>query len=231
MAEKGWAKTRSQAQLLIKENKVKVDGQILTKVRFLVDENNEIKVENNENYVGRGALKIKAAIQGFKIEVKGKLIADCGASTGGFTDYLLKQGAKKSYCIDVGHDQLDPTLKADKRVLNMEGVNLKNPLELPEKVDLVVADLSFISLRLVLSTLISFLKLEGEMILLFKPQFEVGKDKVNKQGVVKNEVLRKKVLDEFTIWSKEKGVRTLKVMDSPIEGKKGNREYLIHMKH
>lgn len=227
LVEKEWAKTRSQGQLLIKAGKVKVDHKVVTRAGFMVEGENVITVEKKDDYVGRGALKIKAAVEHFKIEVEGKIIADCGASTGGFTDYLLRNRATKSYCIDVGHGQLDPSLQVDERVVNMEGVNLKNPLELPEKVDLVVADLSFISLKLVLPTLKTLLKEGGEMLLLFKPQFEVGKGKVNKKGIVTNDALRQKTLEAFKKWCKEEGFIVKGVIDSPIEGKQGNQEYLI----
>lgn len=227
LTDKELTPTRSQAQLLIREGKVKVNGQKIEKPGHLVLEEDKINVDIQERYVGRGALKLKAAVEEFGIRVKGKVVADCGASTGGFTDYLLQNGIKKVYCLDVGHDQLDPKLRKDKRVVNLEGINLKQPQKLDEAVDLVVADLSFISLRLVFQTMHSFLKEGGEMILLFKPQFEVGKEGVNKNGVVKNEKRRKKTLDEFLEWCRQEGVKILGVMESPIEGKKGNVEFLI----
>jgi len=226
----GLATTRSQAQLLIKEGHVKVAGKVITKAGFELKEGQKVVVEIDDTFVGRGANKIKAAVEVFKIEVKGKVIADCGASTGGFTDYLLRQGAIKSYCIDVGHDQLAPELLKDERVMNMEKINLRHPLTLPEKVDLAVADLSFISLRLVLPTIHSLLKEGGEMILLFKPQFEVGKDKVGRNGVVKNPRDRKRALDQFLDWCRTQELKVLGVMESPIVGKVGNREFLVWMR-
>lgn len=227
LVSKGFCKTRSQAQLLIKGGKVKVNEKIIKKTGHLVSEEDKVIVKEENHYVSRGAYKLKAAIEEFGIEIENKVVADCGASTGGFTDYLLQNGAKKSYCLDVGHDQLDPSLKADSRVVNIEGINLKNPLELPEKVDLAVADLSFISLRLVLPTIRSLLKEGGEMVVLFKPQFEVGKENVGKNGVVKNEKIRQKTLEDFKAWCQENSLKVKGMMKSPIAGKRGNREFLI----
>lgn len=227
LVSKGLCKTRSQAQLLVKEGKVEVNGKTIRKTGQMIYEEDKVTLKQTDHYVSRGAYKLKAAIEQFCIEAKNKVVADCGASTGGFTDYLLQHGAKKSYCLDVGHDQLDPSLKNDERVVNLEGVNLKNPLKLPEKVDLAVADLSFISLKLVLPTIRSLPKESGEMILLFKPQFEVGKENVGKNGLVKNEKIRQKALEDFKTWCRETGLKVKGVMESPIEGKQGNREFLV----
>ena len=230
LVQKKHAKTRSQAQLLIRDGRVMVNGGLIKKTGYDVMEEDNIMVQNFQKFVGRGAQKMKAAIEHFKIEVRQKIIADCGASTGGFTDLLLQNGASKSYCLDVGHDQLAPELLQDERVVNMEGINLRNPLTLPEKVDLAVADLSFISLRLVLPTIHSLLKKGGEMILLFKPQFEVGKDGLNKKGVVKKQLLRKKALDQFLKLCRDQNLRILGVMESPILGKAGNHEFLLFLR-
>lgn len=221
------ATTRSQAQLLIREKKVRVNEKFITKTGYFVEETDKVEVIGGGDFVGRGAQKLLAALAAFKIDPQGKMAADVGASTGGFTQVLLKQGAKKVYAIDVGHKQLAESLKKDARVINLEGVNIRYGMDLEEKVDLVVADLSFISLRLALEPIRQLAQPEADFIFLFKPQFEVGKENVKKSGVVKNERLRKKVLNDFLTWGRERGWKVQKVIDSPLEGKAGNREFLI----
>jgi 23S rRNA (cytidine1920-2'-O)/16S rRNA (cytidine1409-2'-O)-methyltransferase len=229
LVKKKLAPTRSQARLLIKEGKVKVDNKPLSKPGASVEEGAKIMRSENEQYVSRGAHKLKAAIKNFGLNPKDQIIADIGASTGGFSDYLLQSGAKKIYAIDVGHEQLSEKLISDQRVVNLEGVNIRDGILLPEKVDWAVADLSFISLRLTIKPMKELLKKNGTMILLFKPQFEVGPENLNKKGVVKSEVIRKKALDEFTQWCRENKFQIKGVIESPIHGKDGNKEYLVYL--
>ena len=217
--------TRSQSQLLIQEEKVTVNKKLITKSGHLVSESDLIEISDLSPYVSRGAYKIKAAIETFKLDPTNKVIADIGASTGGFTDYLLQNGAKKSYAIDVGHGQLSEQLKTDPRVVNLEGINIREGIQLSEKVDWVVMDLSFISLRLVMAEVRKLLKENGEVICLFKPQFEVGKERI-KKGVVKNPTLRKRALDAFLEYCRKEKWKIKGVMESPVIGKEGNIEFL-----
>lgn len=229
LVNKSLAKTRSQAKLLIKGNKVLVNEKKVTKPGLLFDDDSEITLTTEESYVGRGAFKIKAAIRDFKIDPTDKVIADIGASTGGFTDYLLQNGAIKSYAIDVGHDQLAEELLNDERVINMEKTNIRDDVKLPELVDLAVVDLSFISLKKVLKQIVSLVKKGGDVICLFKPQFEAGKENIGKGGIVK-ERIREKTYNDFQSWCKESGYNIINRRPSPIKGKDGNGEYLIHIK-
>lgn len=225
------APTRSQAQLLIREGKVLVNGDIVIKTGHEVDDEDRIELLQTHLFVGRGAQKLLAALEAFDLDAKGKIAADVGASTGGFTQVLLERGVEKVYALDVGHDQLAASLKTDSRVVNLEGINIRNGIELPEKVDFVVADLSFISLRLVLEPIRHLAKDNADFILLFKPQFEVGKEKLGKNGVVKNERVSKQVLDDFFSWCRSGGWQVQGVLDSPIEGKEGNKEVLLWFKN
>jgi 23S rRNA (cytidine1920-2'-O)/16S rRNA (cytidine1409-2'-O)-methyltransferase len=221
------ASTRSQAAQYIKEGVVYYRGEQLLKSSFLV-EPEEIEVRKDVHYVGRGAYKIQAAIEKFKINPDEMVVADVGASTGGFTDYLLKAGVKKVYAIDVGHDQLAPSLRENPIVINLEGINIRDPYELPEKVDLVVADLSYISLKLTLESMFSLAKPDGKLIILVKPQFEVGKEGLGKGGIVKDPELRLQTLKDIYDFCLTKNFYLVNAMRSPIQGKTGNIEYLFY---
>jgi 23S rRNA (cytidine1920-2'-O)/16S rRNA (cytidine1409-2'-O)-methyltransferase len=177
-------------------------------------------------YVSRGAYKLEKAFLEFNIDVKGLVVADVGASTGGFTQVCLEAGADKVYAIDVGHDQLSELLKNDSRVENLEGTNIKFPLVLEEKVDLCVVDLSFISIKLVFQNIYNLLKSGGSAIVLIKPQFEAGRERMGKQGLISDEV-RVVVLEEVKEWFKENNFDIQTIIESPIKGNKsGNIEYL-----
>lgn len=223
------ADTRSKAKQMVKNGLVKVNGTAVTKHGQSFDSESKIEVEQHERYVGRGALKIQGAIDAFKIDPAGMVVADVGASTGGFTDYLLKKGATKIYAIDVGHDQLAESLVNDRRVINMEGTNIKDT-KLQEKVDLAVVDLSYISLRTVLKNIFDLVKNGGDVITLIKPQFEAGPKIVGKDGVIKDSEKIKEILNEFKNWAKENNFNIIKTISSPITGKKGNKEYLAHFR-
>ncbi len=224
------APSRSQAQLMVREGKVRVNGEIATKTGQSVEESDKVELLEELRFVGRGSQKLLAALEAFSIDPAGKAAADVGASTGGFTQVLLEKGARKVYALDVGHGQLAESLKNDPRVLSLEGVNIRHGVSLPEKADLVVADLSFISLRLVMEPMRQLAKPGADFILLFKPQFEVGKEKVGKNGLVKNERSRQKALEDFLAWCQEEGWTLRGKTDSPIEGKTGNREVLLWLR-
>jgi 23S rRNA (cytidine1920-2'-O)/16S rRNA (cytidine1409-2'-O)-methyltransferase len=217
--------TRSQASMLIKQGDVLLNGKKCTKPGKMIEPEDQIEISERDLYVGRGAYKLISAIEQFNIDLAGKVIADCGASTGGFTQVSLMKGAKHVYAIDVGHDQLDESLKSNSKVSNMEGVNLKFPCELPELIDFCLADLSFISIKLVYPTMKKMLKAGGKSMVLIKPQFEAGKERLGKGGLVKKwdqEVILQEVLD----WFKENGHQVEGHFESPIKGKTGNVEYL-----
>lgn len=217
--------TKSQAKQLIEKGKVSCAGRVVSKAGYPVDEEAEVSVAAGEQYVSRGAYKLEAAIKQFKIDPKDKVIADIGASTGGFTDYLLKNGAKKVYTIDVGTDQLHPSLKTNPRVINMEGVNIRELEELPENIDFAVVDLSYISLRLTLPNISKITN--GPIIALLKPQFEAGPGVVGKDGVIKDQEKVETIVTEFKDWCATENLPVSKLIPSPITGKKGNHEYLI----
>lgn len=225
MLEAGLVKTRSQARMLIKQGDVICNGETVQKPGKMVSVDDDIQISEGNLYVSRGAYKLLKAIEEFGIDFNNKVVADCGASTGGFTQISLLNGASKVYSIDVGHDQLNEIVKSNPRVINMEGVNLKHDLELPEKVDICVADLSFISIKLVYPTMKSLLKNTGISIILIKPQFEAGKSRLGKGAIVKEE-FQQEILDEVLSWFKENNYTIESFCESPITGKTGNVEYL-----
>jgi 23S rRNA (cytidine1920-2'-O)/16S rRNA (cytidine1409-2'-O)-methyltransferase len=225
LAEKGLVSTRSQAKSLIENGDVTVNGKILKKAGELVDPDAEILV-NAELFVGRGALKLEAALNQFNISVKELVCLDVGASTGGFTEVLLNHGAKKVYAIDVGHDQLAAKLINDSRVINMEGTNVRDLTSLAELGDIIVMDLSFISITKVLEALKSLIKPQGNLIALVKPQFEAGLERLPKDGVIKDPRVQQAVLNEVETFAKDHGWTHHQTIDSPIEGKAGNKEFL-----
>jgi 23S rRNA (cytidine1920-2'-O)/16S rRNA (cytidine1409-2'-O)-methyltransferase len=229
LVELGLCKSRAKASDCIKQGLVTSHGIIVKKPSQLIDFE-ECLLKDIVQYVGRGAIKIEAAIKDFKVNCQGRVVADIGASTGGFTDYVLKAGASEVYCVDVGHGQLAEELLKDDRVHNFEGVNIRNGVDLGKEVDLCVVDLSFISLRLVFDEIWKLLKQGGEALVLMKPQFEVGKDGLGKNGVVKNHQLREDLLIEFDTYFSSFGVKDKKIMESPIVGRSGNIEYLYYLK-
>lgn len=227
MLERQMVKTRSQARMLIEQGDVYCNEKLVSKPGLNVTENDQIEIRNRSLFVSRGAYKLEKALNMFNIDPKDKVVADIGASTGGFTQLLLQRGAKKIYCIDVGHDQLHEDLKGLPQVVNMEGVNIKYPLELPEKVDLCVVDLSFISIKQVYHNIQSLLAPNGKSIILVKPQFEAGKERLGKNGLVKNEGMREEIFKEVLNWFTENDYSIIEKTESPIAGKTGNLEYLI----
>lgn len=219
--------TRSQALLLIEEGVVFYQNKLVEKASQQVSVEG-LEVRKDIQYVSRGAHKIEGALARFQVDVKDLIVADVGASTGGFTDYVLRNGASKVYCLDVGHDQLAQSLRSDPRVENHEGVNIKFPFEISEKVDLAVVDLSFISLKLVLKNIFDLVKPQGKIIALLKPQFEVGQSGLDNNGIVKSEGHRLVMLHEIKEWCKNQRFILVDQCESPILGKNGNKEYFFY---
>lgn len=232
LVEKGLASTRQRALPLIMEGRVIVNGSVITKPGTLIKEDSIIEIKGKEiPYVSRGGLKLEAAIKHFGISVKDKIAMDIGSSTGGFTDCLLKNGAKKVYCIDVGYGQLDWKLRQDSRVILYERTNIRylDREKIPDKIDIATIDVSFISLLKVIPKVLEFLEDKGEIIALIKPQFEVGKAEVGKGGIVRDEKKRIETINKIKDGSEAFGLKTIGIMESPILGQKGNVEYFIYM--
>ena len=219
--------SRSQAKSLIEKGDVLVDSQVLKKASELIHPESKIEI-TAPLFVGRGAFKLEKALEVFNITVKDKVFIDVGASTGGFTEVLLKEGAQKVYAIDVGHDQLAQKLKDDPRVINLKGTNIRDLTELPELADGAVMDLSFISITKVLSQVKNLLKKNAPLMALVKPQFEAGLDRLPKDGVVKDETIRQQILDEVILFATSNNWSHEKTILSPIQGKNGNVEFLVY---
>lgn len=229
LVELGLASTRSQALQYIQAGIVFEGETPLTKAAYKTDGKN-LTVQGDTHYVGRGAYKLLEALQHIDVTLKDKLAADVGASTGGFTQVLLERGAQKVFAIDVGRDQLDARIKNDDRVIDMSGVNIRDVKELPQKLDIVVADLSFISLELVLKPMAELLKPDGELIVLVKPQFEVGKDALNKQGVVSDLEKHFATLVKIKKSCESLNLGLMGAVQSSTIGKIGNQEYLYWLR-
>ncbi len=228
----GLAESRERAKAEIMRGAVYVDGRKADKAGMLYPEDARIELRGSPlSYVSRGGLKLEKALREFGISPEGKTCIDCGASTGGFTDCLLKGGAKKVYAVDVGYGQLAWSLRTDERVVSMERTNARylTPGDIPEKLELAVIDVSFISLRLILPAVKRLLAEDGEVICLVKPQFEAGKDKVGKKGVVRSRDVHKEVLDGFIAGAGEMGFAVRGLTWSPVKGPEGNIEYLGYL--
>lgn len=229
----GLAESRAKAQATIMAGEVYVNGQKADKSGMEVDITSNIEVRGSAcPYVSRGGLKLEKALKNFGVDPTGYVCSDSGASTGGFTDCLLQQGASKVFAIDVGYGQLAWKIRNDPRVVVMERTNIRYVTheQIPEEMDVAVADLSFISLRLILGAVGALLKPEGEMVCLVKPQFEAGKDKVGKKGVVRDPAVHAEVLREFLRYAPECGFGVRGLDFSPIRGPEGNIEYLAWLK-
>ena len=232
LVEQGYADTRSKAQAIIMSGQVYVQGQKADKPGTSFEENVGIEVRGAScPYVSRGGLKLEKALRDFGVDPTGYVCSDSGASTGGFTDCLLQKGAKKVFAIDVGYGQLDWKIRSDPRVVVMERTNVRyvTPEQLGEPLDLSVIDVSFISLRIVLPVIKTFLKAEGQVLCLIKPQFEAGKEKIGKKGVVREPEIHKEVLDSFVELTKELEFKILGLTFSPVKGPEGNIEFLAHL--
>jgi 23S rRNA (cytidine1920-2'-O)/16S rRNA (cytidine1409-2'-O)-methyltransferase len=223
--------SREKARALILEGKVIVNGQKIEKPGTMVNQNAEITICGETlPYVSRGGLKLEKALKEFSIDVKDKVAMDVGASTGGFTDCLIQHGAKKVYSVDVGYGQLAWKLRTDPRVVPIEKTNIRYmPKEkIPVEVDIVTVDVSFISLRLVIPKILEFLKTDGEIIALIKPQFEAGKGEVPRGGVIKDAEKREKIIREMRDFFESLGLKVIGITQSPIPGQRGNIEYFIY---
>ena len=234
LVRRGLAKSRESALELIDEKLVLVSGIPASKAATQVDAQTSITLkETKEQYVSRGGFKLEGAIQAFpQIQIREQVVLDAGASTGGFTDVLLKNGAKKVFAVDVGYGQLAWELQNDPKVKIFDRVNIRNLTleQLGEEVDLVVADLSFISLKLVIHVLISVSKSDADYLLMVKPQFEVGKDKLGSGGVVREIALRKSAVLEVAQVAYDLGIGCLGVVASSLPGPAGNVEYFLWLK-
>ncbi len=232
LVEHGYAENRTKAQAIIMSGLVYVDGQKAEKPGISYDENLPLEVRSGGcPYVSRGGLKLEKALRDFGVNPTGYVCSDSGASTGGFTDCLLQQGASKVFAIDVGYGQLDWKIRSDPRVVVMERTNVRyvTPDDLGEALDLSVIDVSFISLRIVLPVIKTLLKPNGQVLCLIKPQFEAGKEKVGKKGVVRDPAIHKEVLDSFVALTREICFTILGLTFSPVKGPEGNIEFLAHL--
>ena len=232
LTEQGYADSRSKAQAIIMSGMVYVDGQKADKPGISYEESVSIEVRGAVcPYVSRGGLKLEKALRDFGVKPDGYVCSDSGASTGGFTDCLLQQGAKKVFAIDVGYGQLDWKIRSDERVVVMERTNIRyvTPEQLGEPLDLSVIDVSFIGLEIVLPTIKNLLKPTGQVLCLIKPQFEAGKENVGKKGVVRDAKIHQMVLDNFVALVDSLGFKILGLTFSPVKGPEGNIEFLGHL--
>ncbi len=230
MVDFGLAESREKAQAQIMAGEVLINGQKATKAGQTVPEGSRVEVTVKMRYVGRGALKLEGALAHFAISVDGFVCADFGSSTGGFTDCLLQAGAAKVHCIDVGTNQLDWKLRNDPRVVVHENVNARylELAELGEPVDLAVCDVSFISATMILPAMVRVLKPQtGTIIVLVKPQFEVGRGQVGKGGIVRDPLQHEAACEKLRACAAEMGFMT-EIMESPITGAEGNKEFLLY---
>ena len=233
LVEKGLAESRQKAQATIMSGCVFVDGQRQDKPGTAVPADAAVEVRGNTlRYVSRGGLKLEKALKTFTgIDLRGARAIDAGASTGGFTDCMLQNGAEKVYAVDVGYGQLAWSLRSDPRVVCMERTNVRylTPEQIPEPLDFGTVDVSFISLKLILPALRTLLKPEGQLVCLVKPQFEAGREKVGKKGVVRDPAVHREVLEQFLINAAKADFTVKEMTFSPIRGPEGNIEYLGHL--
>ena len=234
LVKKGLAPSREKAKAVIMAGSVYVDGQKEDKAGSVFDEESaQIEVRGHAlPYVSRGGLKLEKALKVFPITLNGKICMDIGASTGGFTDCMLQNGAAKVYSVDVGYGQLDWKLRQDDRVVCMEKTNFRymTPEDIPDVLDFASVDVSFISLDKILTPAYALLKEQGEMVALIKPQFEAGREKVGKKGVVRDPKVHEEVISRIVRHADEVSFEVLDLSYSPIRGPEGNIEYLIHLR-
>ncbi len=232
--DRGLVESREKGQAMILAGQVLVNGQKIEKAGALVPGDADIRILGEPMpYVGRGGLKLEAALREFKITITGKTAIDVGASTGGFTDCLLQHGCRKVYAVDVGYGQLAWKLRQDPRVISIERTNIREIASslIPEPIDIAVIDVSFISLEKVIPPVMQFLKPGSEIIALIKPQFEAGREQVGRGGIVRDEAARLGAVEKVKAFFQESGLDVKGVVPSPITGQDGNVEYLIHAVH
>jgi len=232
LTERGFAESRTRAADLIRQGNVKINSKLVSKPATMVPRGSPIIIEDKgPEYVSRGAHKLLQAVEQFQINCQDKVALDCGASTGGFSDVLLRNGARKIYAVDVGYGQLHWSLRNDDRVVVMERTNLRTMSDelISEPLDIVTLDMSFISLKLILEKILRLLSEMGDVIALIKPQFEAGRDRVGSGGVVRSKSVHKDVLTDMAKWCLDHGYVLKDVARSPITGPKGNVEFLFHL--
>jgi 23S rRNA (cytidine1920-2'-O)/16S rRNA (cytidine1409-2'-O)-methyltransferase len=232
IVDRGLAESREKAQALIMAGEVRVNGQKAAKPGQAVESDCKIEMLSRPPYVSRGGYKLAGALRHFALDVAGKVCADIGSSTGGFTDVLLQNGAARVHAVDVGAGQLDWKLRTDPRVLLHEGVNARQVslAEIGEPVDFLTCDVSFISVTLILPAVVSLLQPGGQMVILIKPQFEVGKGQVGKGGIVREPELHRAACERVEQAVRETGFETA-IIESPIAGAEGNKEFLLYAHH
>ncbi len=231
--ERGITTSRERARALIMEGRILVNGIPVTKPGTLIEPLSEIILKGEDiPYVSRGGLKLHSAMEYFNIDVKDLIVMDVGSSTGGFTDCLLQHGARKVYCIDVGYGQLAWKLRNDSRVVLFERTNIRylKRETIPEVIDLITIDVSFISLKKVIPHVREFLRENGEILALIKPQFEVGKGEVGKGGIVRDGEKRESAVESIRDFVMENGFKVIGIFESSLKGQKGNIEYFIYMR-
>ncbi len=227
IVERGLVESRTKAQALIMAGEVMVEGKAVIKPGTLVNEEAVITILEPPPFVSRGGIKLEYALGQLQLDVSGRVVADIGASTGGFTDCLLQRGASRVYAIDVGYGQLDYRLRQDSRVVVMDRVNARYPIPVPQKVDLATMDLSFISVEKVIPSVARLVKDDGYLLVLIKPQFEARRGEVGKGGVIKQPLVHARVLGRFIAWATEHGIRLKGLVASPIPGASGNKEFFV----
>ncbi|WP_026748074.1 TlyA family RNA methyltransferase [Leptotrichia trevisanii] len=235
LVEREFFETREKAKREIMVGNVIVNEQVVTKAGTMFKDNDELNIRIKEKlkYVSRGGLKLEKAIKTWDLDFSDKLVLDIGASTGGFTDCALQNGARRVYSVDVGKNQLDWKLRNNEKVVSLEEMHIKDLKEEDignEKADIIVIDVSFISLTKVIPYFEKFLKKNGKIVMLVKPQFEVGREKIGRNGVVENEEYHDEAIKKIISFSKECGYELAGVGDSPIKGAKGNKEFLMLLK-
>ena len=228
LVRRALAPSRERAQVLILGGAVRVDGERMSRSADTVNEDSSITLDAGPRFVSRGGEKLDAALDELRLDVSGRVALDVGASTGGFTDCLLQRGAVRVYAVDVGKGQLDWKLRQDPRVVVMEGVNAREGVDLPETVDLIVADVSFISLRLVLLPSLRHLRDDGDIVALVKPQFEAGREAVGRGGIVRDPADRAQAVVSVAEALAQALVPVIAVVPSRLAGREGNREIFVH---
>ena len=234
LVDRGLAESRTKAQAMIMSGVVLVNEQRVDKPSQQFDTDSVVRVKGGDDpisrYVGRGGLKLEAALREFRIDVEGFVCLDVGASTGGFTDCLLQHGAKRVFAIDVGHNQIDWRLRNDSRVEVREGVNARylQPEDFPQKFDLGVIDVSFISVTKILPAIVPLIVEGGSIVTLVKPQFEVGRGEVGSGGIVRDPEKRLRAVEDVNNAATALGLKVVNMIESPIQGAEGNMEFLVH---
>jgi len=229
---KGFAESREKAKRLIINDSVYVNNVLINKPSLKISDESVIVIDNKNKYVGRGAVKLEKAINFFNLNVKNKICADIGASTGGFTELLLLNGAEKVYAVDVGHDQLHQSLRDNEKVVNLEGINFRYAQAklFKEKIDIITVDVSFISLSILMPKIVEISHDHSEIVVLIKPQFEAGKQNVGKTGIVKDKKVHLFVLNNLNECIVSNNLFIDNITFSPVKGGNGNIEYLALLK-